>query len=381
MLQLKSMKREEMEKYLDAVKKGVLPHPAHPQNIEEKVDSFFKRTQNDVEFMLYCYSGDFDGFKENMKNIRTNSSNANFAVLRFGEYTDHDILMLGNISELVEFDNLILADYGGREYFLEVLVPEKHVQVVRTLEDLKKVWSELISPYIKRIEEYALSYGISMIEIDKYDDNNVYLNVTTLEAFNIVTEHWRKRLLEEGIEKFVGKRTVHINLKKDDIRITITEYEDKYIKVLKELFVELQEDLISVDRHRTLTMNRAYREKYYKYVLNTIKDNNGIIYMAKKDGDVVGVIVGYIEPIDEEDRMLNRCPKRGRISELIVTKEARGYGIGKRLIEQIEIFFNEKGCEFSRLTVLESNQRAKKLYNDMGYQPIEIGLSKKLTKR
>ena len=378
MLQLKSMKREEMEKYLDAVKKGVLPHPAHPQNIEEKVNAFFRRTQDDGEFTLYCYSGDFEGFKENMKNIKTKSSDANLAVLRFGENTDHDILMLGHIAEIVEFDNLIFSQYGGTEYFLEILVPENHVHVIRNLEDLKTVWNEHISPDIRRIEEYALSYAISVVEIDKYDENNLYLSVATADAFNILTEQWRKRLIEQSVERAIGKREVHINLNRDNMRIVISEYEDKYIKELKRLFVELQEDLISIDRHRTLTMNRAYCEKYYKYVLQTIKDNNGIIYLAKKSGDVVGAIVGYIETIDEEDKLLNRCPKKGRVSELIVTERVRGYGIGKKLIEKIELYFKENGCEFSRLTVLENNQIAKRLYGDLGYRPIELEMSKNL---
>ena len=168
--------------------------------------------------------------------------------------------------------------------------------------------------------------------------------------------------------------------KKHDIGITILEYDDKYIEALKELLVELQETLVKVDHSRTLIMNSDYRDKYYELVLKTTKENKGIIYLAKKDENVVGMIAGYIVPVDAEDKLINRCPIRGRISELIVTKNARGYGIGKQLIEKIEAFFKDNDCEFSRLIVLESNKRAKQLYDDMGYKPIELELSKNISK-
>lgn len=66
------------------------------------------------------------------------------------------------------------------------------------------------------------------------------------------------------------------------------------------------------------------------------------------------------------------------MSELIVTERVRGYGIGKKLIEKMELYFKENGCEFSRLTVLENNQIAKHLYGDLGYRPIELEMSKNL---
>ena len=69
-----------------------------------------------------------------MKKIRTAYSDTNLAVLKLGENSEHDILMLGHVFEFVEFDNIILSEQGGSDYFLEVLVPEKHMQAIRTLE-------------------------------------------------------------------------------------------------------------------------------------------------------------------------------------------------------------------------------------------------------
>ena len=128
MLELRTMEREEMYDYLDGIKKGILTHPNIPtQNIQDMVDDFLKKTENDSKFILYYYRGDFYGLKDNVVNIKT--SEVSLGVLRFAQNGGDDILMMGYLAQIVECDHIIYADYGGNEYIIEILTPQKHIPV------------------------------------------------------------------------------------------------------------------------------------------------------------------------------------------------------------------------------------------------------------
>ena len=378
MFQLKSMNKKEMTEYMNHIKKGISPHPIFSQDINEKVDSYLECVEQDSEFSLYSFTGCYEDFEENLKSIKIQSNGCSFALLKLGDNTDNDIQMMACVAELVEFNNFIISECESDGYYLEMIVPENHIHVIKSLEDLENIWKEKILPHIKRIEEYDFLYALSEIEINNYDENNIFFDVKSSKAYNTLREYWRKHFIEESVEEFIGKKSVHFELKKEISKIEIIEYEDIYVKVVQDLLDELQEELVTIDNSNTLVMNKNYHEKYYKYVLNIVNENDGIIYLAKKENNVVGMVAGYIEPTDKEDKLLNRCPRRGRISELVVSKKARGYGIGKKLIGQAEAYFKKNKCEFSQIIVLDNNQVAKKIYNDIGYKPVEQKVSKRI---
>lgn len=156
----------------------------------------------------------------------------------------------------------------------------------------------------------------------------------------------------------------------------ILKYTNQLIQ-LQSLLMELQEYLVSVDVEQVQTVYDNFGEKYSKYLLQQINKNEGIIFLALSNNDTIGMIAGYIEPKDEEDYISNRCPKRGIISDLVVTSSHRGKGVGRELMKAIENFFSEQGCEFIAVNVFGPNKSAQLFYDSLGFSQRNIEYYKK----
>jgi len=57
----------------------------------------------------------------------------------------------------------------------------------------------------------------------------------------------------------------------------------------------------------------------------------------------------------------------GEIHEIVVLKEYKGRGIGKKLMEVAENYLKSKGYSIIELWVGEKNHVAKKFYEKLGY--------------
>lgn len=109
-----------------------------------------------------------------------------------------------------------------------------------------------------------------------------------------------------------------------------------------------------------------------------MNDNNGKIFLAKTSDSVFGMIAGYVEPKDAEDRISNRCPKRGVISDLVVSSSFRNKGIGVSLMSVMENYLSSIGCEFIAVNVFAPNEGARRFYEKSGYVPRNIELYKRI---
>ncbi len=147
----------------------------------------------------------------------------------------------------------------------------------------------------------------------------------------------------------------------------IIEYEDKYLDDVKDLLVELEEFIISIDKDNLDRVHQEYRDKMAIIDLEDVNKNKGKCYLAVENNRVVGLIMGCIFPYDEYDYLDYKCPKRGEITELIVTKKIRSKGIGQKLINKIEEYFKTVGCEYVIVDVFAYNEVGKKFYNKKNY--------------
>lgn len=147
----------------------------------------------------------------------------------------------------------------------------------------------------------------------------------------------------------------------------IIEYENKYLEDVKDLLVELEEYILTIDEDNLDRLHPDYREKMAIIDLEEIKDNDGICFLAIEDNKVIGLIMGTIPPYDEYDYLDYKCPKRGEITELIVTQKVRSNGAGQLLMEAMEQYFKNKGCEYILVDVFAYNDNAIKFYDKKGY--------------
>lgn len=147
----------------------------------------------------------------------------------------------------------------------------------------------------------------------------------------------------------------------------IIEYEDKYLEDVRDLLVELEEYIVSIDKDELDQVGKDYREKMALMDLEEVNKNNGKCYIAVENNKAIGLIMGCIFPYDEKDYLDYKCPKKGEITELIVSKKARGRGIGKVLMNKMEEYFKSLGCEYILLDVFAYNVNAIKFYEKEGY--------------
>lgn len=149
----------------------------------------------------------------------------------------------------------------------------------------------------------------------------------------------------------------------------IIEYEDKYLEDVKDLLGELEEYILTIDEDELDQLHPDYREKMVIFDLKEVEDNNGKCFLAIEDDKAVGLIMGTIPPYEEYDYLDYKCPKRGEITELIVTSKTRNSGIGNALIERMEEYFKSVGCEYIIVDVFAYNKNAIKFYDKKGYHP------------
>ena len=147
----------------------------------------------------------------------------------------------------------------------------------------------------------------------------------------------------------------------------IIEYEDRYLEDVKDLLIELEEYILSIDEDNLDQLHPEYRDKMAMLDLEEVKNNNGKCYLAIDNGVVVGLIMGCLRRYDKYDYLDYKCPLSGEISELIVSKEARGNGIGQKLMQKMEEYFKSINCEYIFIDVFAYNENAIKFYEKEEY--------------
>ena len=112
--------------------------------------------------------------------------------------------------------------------------------------------------------------------------------------------------------------------------------------------------------------------------LEDVKNYNGKCYIAVEIDKAIGLIMGTVPPYDEYDYLDYKYPKRGKITELIVTSKIRSKGVGQQLINKMEEYFRSVGSEYVLVDVFACNENAINFYNKKGYHSRMITDIKKI---
>ena len=147
----------------------------------------------------------------------------------------------------------------------------------------------------------------------------------------------------------------------------IIEYNDKYLEDVKDLLVELEEYILTIDKDELDQLHPEYRDKMAILDLNEVREYNGKCYLAIEDNKAVGLIMGTILPYDDNDYLDYKCPKRGEITELVVSSKIRSNGVGQKLMNKMEEYFKSVGWEYIIIDVFAYNEKAIKFYDKQGY--------------
>ncbi|PIN83298.1 MAG: GNAT family N-acetyltransferase [Nitrosopumilales archaeon CG11_big_fil_rev_8_21_14_0_20_33_24] len=135
--------------------------------------------------------------------------------------------------------------------------------------------------------------------------------------------------------------------------MSITKATEKDMPSILELLYELDRPTPIDDKEI-----KAFQNKIKDY----FSDSQKIILLAKQDSKSIGLVSVILL------RRLNREKLEMYIPELIVTKELRNSGIGKKLIQHCITFAKKKGCYRIRLESGNQRKESHQFYKNLGFE-------------
>ncbi|HCW32738.1 MAG: acetyltransferase [Candidatus Peregrinibacteria bacterium GW2011_GWE2_39_6] len=109
-----------------------------------------------------------------------------------------------------------------------------------------------------------------------------------------------------------------------------------------------------------------------------ISKEKGIIFVAEEKKEIIGCIIGSLSPFSLSEKIERYLKKRGYIRELIISRKARGQGLGKKLLLAIENYFREQKCQIIKLNCFGPDLKTHAFYTHLGYKNHIIEMEKKL---
>ena len=145
------------------------------------------------------------------------------------------------------------------------------------------------------------------------------------------------------------------------MEISIIKATDKDIPFILELLYDLDRPTPIDDKEI-----KVFKNKIKDY----FSDPQKTILVAKQDSKIVGLVSVILL------RRLNRAKLEIYIPELIVTKELRNYGIGKKLIQYCIDLAKKKDCYRIRLESGNQRKDSHKFYKSIGFEQSALSFTK-----
>jgi len=152
---------------------------------------------------------------------------------------------------------------------------------------------------------------------------------------------------------------IHVRDARDEDRDTLFRFH-------KELY-EAHRDRVVAPEDLPLIAYRDYERILADDLGALMRDRNAHILLAELDGSPIGYITG--RTTTESRRVL---PRRGVVEDWYVAQSARGNGVGKRLLEELEQRFIASGCEVIESATWSNNEGARHAHDAMGFREIRV---------
>lgn len=114
-------------------------------------------------------------------------------------------------------------------------------------------------------------------------------------------------------------------------------------------------------------------EESINWLLEQEKKEKWRSFVAEKDGKLVGFATGRIGKFHQY-----KLSQYGEIVNFYLQKPYRHQGIGKQLIEALENWFREKGCQVARIETWPFNKETIEIYKRLGFKEISLMFIKEL---
>jgi ribosomal protein S18 acetylase RimI-like enzyme len=110
-------------------------------------------------------------------------------------------------------------------------------------------------------------------------------------------------------------------------------------------------------------------------IISELPDESALMLAVSDTGLSVGFILINLMDSEPADWIPRKIAK---VQMVVVMPEFRGQKLGAKLMGAAEKWAKEKGCDAVRLGVMARNERAHKLYKELGYDDFAIEMDKSL---
>jgi GNAT superfamily N-acetyltransferase len=159
------------------------------------------------------------------------------------------------------------------------------------------------------------------------------------------------------------------------LAILVREYDDnRDYDGLRGCFIELQDFEHALDAR--MPTGLAIQDDYLPQMFERCKDCDGIVLIAEMNGQ----IAGYATVLNRvsSDELADGSVEYGLVKDLLVRRDYRGRGVGRRLLAAAETFALAGGVRWLRIGALARNQVARALYESSGFSYLYVEFEKDL---
>ncbi|MBI4225644.1 GNAT family N-acetyltransferase [Candidatus Roizmanbacteria bacterium] len=162
------------------------------------------------------------------------------------------------------------------------------------------------------------------------------------------------------------------------MKITFREYNEKDRDLLLKLTNKLEVYAKFLDPIRRVKNLPGFTEISLKETLENVEKYQGKIWLAEDEGKVIGFVIGAIWEESEKNKLEIGPHKLSEVLDIYLEDEYRRKGIGKTMLQMMEKYFKEKGCDSIWILVFAPNENAHNMYKKLGFVDREIGMLKEI---
>ncbi|KAB1193398.1 GNAT family N-acetyltransferase [Haloferax sp. MBLA0076] len=153
--------------------------------------------------------------------------------------------------------------------------------------------------------------------------------------------------------------------------------DDDVPSLVDDLWLPFADEMGGIDQYDALSEDTDVRAEAVEYRRNQLDDEDRQTFVAVDD-DAERRLVGYTTVSYSESPPVFARGAVAKVKDLYVAPDARGDGLGTRLLERVHEWGRERGCERAALSVHVRNEAAQSCYESMGYETRYVKMDRPL---
>lgn len=167
-----------------------------------------------------------------------------------------------------------------------------------------------------------------------------------------------------GRKRLDGQRVSNTKILKDHrVKLVIRKAEAADLEQIEELWIQLTDYMHSLDRRH---WQRAADgpTKVRQWMEQSLSEAQRVVFVAEK----AGTVLGYGHCLLKKGPPPMRPRLEAFITDFVVDEQARGKGIGSKLLEALESWSIAQGAEAITLSVAARNELGRAFWGSKGFE-------------